>query len=184
MKVIPFEGFDNHPDQPHNTCGQAVIASVMRHTGRIPPSFGRATDTLTQRELLDSVMQHYGPHWPLRNMITHPKIIRRALNDAGIPHRVHSRSMDASADPLTSIHRALDNGSPVIGLLDVHALELGPRFTLHWAVIVGYDDTSIYLSSWGKVYRIPNRSLIDALSPWFLPRRYQNYHIVIGHDAK
>jgi hypothetical protein len=174
VTLIDFEGFDNHPRQPHNTCGQAVIASIFQYARRFP-----FPTPDSPAELMDRVLADYGPNWPFRNMITHPKIILRALRDAGIEHKIYNRATLATSDVLAHIRDAARNGHPVIVLLDVHALKMGKRFTLHWAVVIGYDDDAIYLSSWGRVYRIMDSDLLRAMNPWFMPRRYTSYAIVV-----
>lgn len=182
MPTIDYPGYDNHPLQQSNTCGQAVIASVFEHTGQYP--FARPAD---RRAAIDAVLAHYGPNWPLRNMVTHPNIIRRALTDAHIPHIVHTRRTLGVVDAMPILISAIDHAQPVVVLLDLHAIGMGKRFTLHWAVVTGYsreeNGCMIHLSSWAREYKSARDDFKRAFTPYFLPSRYRNYMIVIGASA-
>lgn len=179
MPTIDFQGFDNHPRQPSNTCGQAVVTAILHHTKRYP--FAEIADP---ELLFDRVLEEYGPNWPWRNAATHPRIIRRAFDDAKIAYVEHSRAALGVLDAAYVIRDAIDDGKPIVVLLDMHALGDGPLFSLHWAVVVGYDvahdgSMTIVLSSWGRTYRLSCSAFKRAFTPWFLPKRYRNYMLVI-----
>jgi hypothetical protein len=174
MPTLRFKGFDNHPRQPQNTCGQAVIASVLhyrqKYPGAVPP---------TSEALLDDVLLRYGPNWPIRNCMTHPSIILRALSEAGVTHTGHSRRSLGVLDALTVLEQSIDRGAPVIVLLHLYPLKMAKPFILHWCVVIGYDADHIILSSWGKEYSIARSAMRHAMKPMFLPRSLREYMIVI-----
>jgi hypothetical protein len=122
-------------------------------------------------------------------MVTHPRIIQRALSDASIAYTVHSRKSLGVVDALPLIVSAIESKKPVVVLLDLHAIGMGRRFTLHWAVVTGYSrsprsgECLLHLSSWAREYKISRDDFKRAFTPAFLPPRYRNYMIVIDANA-
>jgi hypothetical protein len=171
-----FSGFDNYAAQSHNTCGQAVIASMIRYANVEWKGYERADDA----SLLKAVVEEYGPNWPLRNWISNRRTITNALRDLRIPFREHhSPTFATAATAQATLLHALEEGHPVIVLLDVASLKLGRTFTLHWAVVYAANNEHVRLSSWGKTYEIPWQEFLAAWKVWFLTAPYRYYMIEV-----
>jgi hypothetical protein len=180
--------YDNFSEQSHNTCGQAVIATLLDHfdvpiEGLSKVEAGAADGKLhyPADAILRKVTEDFGPNWPWKNAVTTRGIIKRALTHYGIRFRErHAKLFDSSDKARVALVDSLDkNQEPVIVLLDIHRLGLGPRFVLHWALVVDHNSEGVTLATWGKTIDIPWRDFLGAWKCWFMPPRYRYYMLEI-----
>ena len=181
-----FFNYDNYAKQPNNTCGQAVIATLLDHSGKDPYGIDRdhiCADHHTHfkpEKIVAEVLRDFGPNWLLRNTLTVRSQIKKALTAYEIPFQevVHKpfRSAAVAREQLETHVRA---GQPVVVLIDTHAAKLGGRFTLHWCIVFGYDDDGVSVATWGKNIRISWDEFMRAWRCWFVTYPYNYYQIQV-----
>lgn len=181
-----FFNYNNFPEQKHNTCGQAVIATLLDHSGKDPYQIERnAYSSLDLKShfpdtILREVIRDFGPNWPLKNVMTVRSQIKRALDAYDIPYKevVHKpfRSVAHSREQLEAHVRQMQSA---VVLFDTHALKMGSRFTLHWAIVFGYDDDHVSIATWGKNIRIPWTDFLRAWRCWFVTYPYNYYQLQV-----
>jgi hypothetical protein len=181
-----FFNYDNFSRQKHNTCGQAVIATLLDHSGKDPYQIERTLYSAVDSKLhlpenvLAEVVRDFGPNWPIRNAVTVRSQIKRALDTYGIAYReVVHKPFRSAATSRESLEAHLRNGQPVVVLIDTYSLKLGRRFTLHWAIAFGYDDEMVSLATWGKEIKIHWTDFMRAWRCWFVTYPYNYYQIQV-----
>lgn len=185
-----FHSYDNHPERADNTCGQAVIASILDYLNLVPFAIERTELShhdnelhYDSRALLDFIIHEHGPNWPVMNSgVTLRKTITRALGCYSVKfEEIVKPPLTPRKVPHERLIRFLSSGKgPVIILLDAHKLGWGPRFSLHWAIAIGYNSEHVRIASWGKTYRIPWDLFMKAWRCWFLTYPYNYYQIQIA----
>jgi hypothetical protein len=175
-----FYCFDNDPASPANTCGQAVIASLVRAYAN------EGVSAISDAALLSMVSERFGPNWPFKGGATNRGIMKRALRSFGI--QFHESFAPLFSSVFTSsekrARRSIEEWlrserGPVVVLIAPHLAHLGGRFTLHWAVVYAYDQEAVRLATWGKSVRIPWADFMRAWRCWFAPSPYSFYHLRI-----
>lgn len=187
MKGLPhLFNYDNPPSQPHNTCGQAVIATALDLADKNPYGLTRTHHSALDdgfhyppAELLGLVLRDFGPNWPVRGGITVRKQILRALRSYDIPFNEVVNPPLRGAKPAVIELTGFINKHrrPVIVLIDTHTLGMGPLFTLHWCMVYAYDETHVHIASWGKNFSVEWPLFVRAWRCWFVTWPYNYYQI-------
>ena len=182
-----FFNYDNFEEQSHNTCGQAVIATILDHSGKDPYQIERrfearedATLHFSPQRILSEVVRDFGPNWVVKNSLTVRSQIKKALDTYEIDYReVVHKPLRPAAIARESLEAHLRQSQPVVVLIDTHALKMGRRFTLHWCIAFGYDEEGISIATWGKNIRIPWHDFMRAWRCWFVTYPYNYYQIQV-----
>lgn len=182
-----FFNYDNYGKQPHNTCGQAVIATLLDHSGKDPYSIERSeVDAHDLRrhfpaeKIVGEVHRDFGPNWILRNTLTVRSQIKKALDAYEIPyHEVLHKPFQSAASAREKLESHIRSGQPVVVLVDTHAFKIGRRFTLHWCIVFAYDDESVLIATWGKTIRVSWQEFMRAWRCWFVTYPYNYYQIQV-----
>jgi hypothetical protein len=180
-----YFNYDNYAKQPNNTCGQAVIATLLDQSGKDPYSIER--DHFHQQDqrahfapdkIVAEVHRDFGPNWLLKNTLTVRSQIKKALTayEIGYEEVVH-KPFRSAATAREKLEAHIRTGQPVIVLIDTHSAKLGGRFTLHWCIVFGYDDEGVSIATWGKNIRVPWDTFMRAWKCWFVTYPYNYYQI-------
>lgn len=182
-----FFNYDNYARQPNNTCGQAVIATLLDHSGKDPYQIGRTSfDARDQQhhfpadKIVAEVHRDFGPNWLLKNTLTVRSQIKKALTTYEIPYQeVVHKPLQAASQAREMLETHIRSQQPVIVLIDTHAAKLGGRFTLHWCIVFGYDDEGVSIATWGKNIRVDWPTFMRAWKCWFVTYPYNYYQIQV-----
>jgi hypothetical protein len=173
-----FFNYDNYAKQPNNTCGQAVIATLLDHSDKNPYSIERVGDHFPAEKIVEEVHRDFGPNWLLKNTLTVRSQIKKALTAYEIPHQeVVHKPFQAAALAREKLEVHIRSGQPVIVLIDTHSAKLGGRFTLHWCIVFGYDNDGVSIATWGKNIRMDWQTFMRAWRCWFVTYPYNYYQI-------
>lgn len=182
-----FFNYDNYAKQPHNTCGQAVIATLLDHSGKDPYSIERIESSdpalhFPADAIIHEVHRDFGPNWILKNTLTVRSQIKKALTAYEIPYtEVVHKPFRSAAMARERLEEQLRSGQPAVILIDTRTLKMGGLFTLHWLIAFGYDDETIAVATWGKNIRIPWDDFMRAWRCWFVtyPYNYYQLHVTL-----
>lgn len=182
-----FYCYDNYSQQSSSTCGQAVVASILDHKGLTPYSLERTVhSTIDNRYhfdrdmLVGKVLGQFGPHWPIFKGMAPSYAIKKMLRAFNVPFTEHlGIPFTQPEHSLQILRNHLSKNLPVIVLIRVSPLHLGPRFVLHWAIIYAADDHNVYLATWEKSFTISYDAFVHAWSVPFLPYPYTYYQLLV-----
>lgn len=190
MKGLPyFFNYDNFSKQASNTCGQAVIASLLDFLDKNPFELSRDFHSpiddrhhYAPDEVLTKVVERFGPNWPIKGGMTVRKQIKRALTAFGIEFTEIKHPF--LTPPKEAINRLICHVSsqqmPAIVLLDAHQLDKkASRFTLHWAIVYAFDTRHVHIATWGKNIAVTWQTFIKSWRCKWITYPYNYYQIQV-----
>lgn len=179
-----FFCYNNYQAQTYNTCGQAVIASIVDYFGKNPYGLSKIYTGhdgklhFDPNQILYKVFNDFGPNWPWQNGATVPETIMAAFKKYGIiTNEYYPGSFSDGQDSKKELVNWISKyGLPVIVLLDAGKSWLGgSSFSVHWCIVYAYDNNNVYIATWERTLSVSWLNFMDAWHCWFLPYP-NNYH--------
>lgn len=179
-----FYSHTNHSDPIKNahSCGHAAIASMYDFYNRCPwplkrveRGSGLADDGNFHfpDKLVDCVYNAYPPTNWIGLKFTSRESIVNALKNVNVSAQETYKGAFESGDKYVQYLKQWINqyNLPVLVLLDCHTLakytkiwngEKIPWYTLHWGIVIGYDNQQVYFASWKEVFGVPWSAFINS----------------------
>jgi len=162
----PFYSNDQDSD---NGCGQAAVATLVRHYG-VGPYAGVDDDCLVAR-----IWNDHKPDTPWQKLGSTPGHVRNICRFAGFEADWYSSNDREREHAFRALATVVEAGYPVIVLVDMGKLG-GSMGQHHYAVWYGFDDDHVHVTNLFDGYPgvhngeqcIDNHTFLEAWHCWLL----------------